>query len=126
VNLENWIKTATENLVPKAAVKVCEDISMHVETAVNRYQLEHHSELEALELAVNDLGDAKIAARGFEKTYLTLQEHEAFVTEKKGLQINCGLDLYGLFYLLLVYIIILSQILFLNHFQFIQFKIHGV
>ena len=52
MNLETWIATATENLVPKAAQKVREDIGFHVETAVNRYQLERHSEFEALELAV--------------------------------------------------------------------------
>jgi hypothetical protein len=78
MNLETWLATATKNLAPKAVVKVREDISMHVETAVNRYQLERHSELEALELAVKDLGDAKVAARGFEKAYLTVAELDNF------------------------------------------------
>jgi hypothetical protein len=82
MNLETWIATATENLAPKAVVKVREDISMHVENAVNRYQLEGHSELEADRLAVNDLGEAKVAARGFEKTYLTVKEFEDLTVYK--------------------------------------------
>lgn len=84
MNLETWIETATENLAPKAVEKVREDILMHIDNAVQRYQLERHSELEAFELAVRDLGDAKIAARGFEKAYLTVKELETFITEKKG------------------------------------------
>jgi hypothetical protein len=84
MNLETWLATATENLAPKAVTKVREDISMHVENAVNRYQLERHSELKALELAVKDLGDAKIAARGFENTHLTKKELEKFVTERQS------------------------------------------
>ncbi len=83
MNLETWLATATENLAPKAVVKVREDISMHVETAVNRYQLERHSELEALELAVKDLGDANISTRGFEKAYLTISELEGFSNDHK-------------------------------------------
>jgi hypothetical protein len=83
MNLETWLATATKNLAPKAVVKVREDISMHVETAVNRYQLERHSELEALELAVKDLGDAKIAARGFEKAYLTVSDMQGLAADQK-------------------------------------------
>ncbi len=83
MNLETWLATATENLVPKAELKVREDISMHVENAVNKYQLERQSELEALELAVKDLGDAKIAARGFEKTHLTKREMDSLVSGQK-------------------------------------------
>jgi hypothetical protein len=97
MNLETWIATATENLAPKAVQKVREDITMHVETAVNRYQLERHGELEALEMAVKDLGDAKIAARGFEKAYLTKNDLENFSYDQKQAkdQLWFGVILFG-------------------------------
>jgi hypothetical protein len=99
MNLENWLATATENLAPKAVTKVREDISMHVETAVNRYQLERHSELEALDLAVDDLGDAKIAARGFEKAYLTNKELDGFSSARNhgSHQLWISLICFGIF-----------------------------
>jgi hypothetical protein len=102
MNLETWIATASENLVPKAAEKVREDISMHVGTAINRYQLERRSELEALELAVKDLGNAKVAARGFEKTYLTVQELAKFSNEKDSAHIYTWYGIFFLFYTILL------------------------
>jgi hypothetical protein len=84
MNLEHWLYTATYNLVPKAALKVREDIEFHVETATRRYQLEGRSELEATEFAIRDLGYPKIAARGFEKTHLTKREMDDLVSGQKA------------------------------------------
>jgi hypothetical protein len=104
MNLETWLATATKNLAPKAVVKVREDISMHVETAVNRYQLERHSELEALELAVKDLGDAKVAARGFEKAYLTTADMIGLADDQKMVANKIWLSvLWGLIFAYLMY-----------------------
>jgi hypothetical protein len=104
MNLETWIATASENLVPKAAEKVREDISMHVETAVNRYQLEQYSELEALKLAVKDLGDAKVAARGFEKAYLTNIELDLLASDQKTVANKIWLSMlwFGIFIYLII------------------------
>lgn len=83
MTLEQWLYTATQNLVPKAAQKVREDIEFHVETAMRRYQIEGKSELEATEFAIRDLGYPKVAARGFEKTYLTKSELNLLASDQE-------------------------------------------
>jgi hypothetical protein len=83
MTLETWLETARANLAPRARELVREQITEHFQNASHRYQVEGKGEVEARELAIKDLGDAKAAARGFEKAYLTQEELESFVNLKK-------------------------------------------
>jgi hypothetical protein len=68
------LDTATKNLAPRAAAKVCEDITAHFESSVEHHQLEGMGLEEARVLAVRELGDAASSAKGFERVYLTRNE----------------------------------------------------
>ncbi len=75
-NLKTWLKTARANLVPEAQRLVSEQILEHFLNAVERYQLEGKSILEAEAKALADLGDSCLAAKKFEQSYLTYAELE--------------------------------------------------
>jgi hypothetical protein len=74
VNLETWLDIATKNLAPRAAAKVHEDITAHVESSVEHHQLEGMNSEEARALAVRELGNAISSAKKFESVYLTRTE----------------------------------------------------
>jgi hypothetical protein len=82
-SLENWLSVATQNLEPRAAQKVWNEIAEHVENSVHQHQLEGMSEFEARALAVKELGDAHVSAKEFERTYLTASEFERLTKNKK-------------------------------------------
>jgi hypothetical protein len=82
MTLEPWLEIARANLAPRARELVREQIMEHFQNAIHRYQIEGKSEAEAKEFAIKDLGDAKTAAQGFEKAYLTQKELNEFVNQK--------------------------------------------
>ena len=77
-NLNIWLDTAHKNLVPEAQRLISEQILEHFANAVERYQLEGKTVLEAEAKALADLGDASQAAKKFEQSYLTFAEMEEF------------------------------------------------
>jgi cation transport ATPase len=68
------LEVATKNLAPRAAVKVREDITEHVELSMEHHVAQGMDELEARVLAVKELGEAKHSKQQFEKAYLTQEE----------------------------------------------------
>jgi uncharacterized membrane protein len=85
MTLETWLETARLNLAPRARELVLEQITDHFETAKHRYQLEGQAEQQAEKYALRDLGDAKKAARGFEKAYLTDEEVNSWKKYKESM-----------------------------------------
>jgi hypothetical protein len=77
-NLKTWLVNARKNLVLEAKKLVSEQILEHYSSAVERYQLEGNSVLEAEAKALADLGDASLAAKKFEQSYLTYAEMAEF------------------------------------------------
>jgi hypothetical protein len=82
-NLETWITTATRNLALEATIKVRNEITAHVENSAHQHQLEGMGELEAKALAIQELGDAIVSAKGFERAYLTTSELKRLTRNKK-------------------------------------------
>ena len=74
--LESWLETATRNLAPRAVTQISNEITAHVQSAVAQHQLEGMGEEVALELAVRELGSAKVAARGYGRVHLTVSEFQ--------------------------------------------------
>jgi hypothetical protein len=82
MNLEIWLDAATQNLAPRAAAKVRDDITAHVESSVEHHQLEGMDEVGARALAIQELGDAHVSAQEFERAYLTTSEFERLIKNK--------------------------------------------
>jgi uncharacterized membrane protein len=69
-DLQLWLETATQNLVPAAKARVYAQIQEHHADAVLEHQ--HHPNPEARALA--NLGDVQLARQYFEQVYLTNAE----------------------------------------------------
>jgi hypothetical protein len=74
VNFENWFATATKNIAESELPKIRNELEAHVFEAVQAHQQTGISTLEAEQKAVLELGDPKIAARGFARSHLTTEE----------------------------------------------------
>jgi len=59
------------NLAPRAVTQISNEITAHVQSATAQCQPEGMSEASALELAVQQPGSAKVAARGYRRAHLT-------------------------------------------------------
>ncbi len=90
--ITNWLEIAQANLAPRAKEIVQEQILEHWNSALEKYVLEGKSVLEAEALALADLGDARAAAKKFEKAYLTTRELEK-LTAVKDSAANVGFAL---------------------------------
>jgi uncharacterized membrane protein len=81
VNFENWFEIATKNIAESELPKIRNELEAHVFDAINVHQQTGISTLEAEEKAVLELGDPKIAARGFQREYLTREQVRRFMPE---------------------------------------------
>jgi hypothetical protein len=72
--LESWLAIATKKLSPAALERVTLEIQSHFEDATASHQTEGVSETEAKARALEDLGNAKAAARRFRQSHLTKSE----------------------------------------------------
>jgi VIT1/CCC1 family predicted Fe2+/Mn2+ transporter len=103
--LEQWIAVATINLTPTAISSITREITDHYQTSLEKYEARGISSIEAEGLAVRDLGSPKVAARGFEREYLTKNQVRRFLPESKqtiGLKIMLvvvWVTILGLFFL---------------------------
>jgi hypothetical protein len=68
--LKTWLETATQNLVPAAKTRVCEEITEHYTAALEQHQPKPNAEA----LALADLGNVEEARQRFEQALLTIQE----------------------------------------------------
>jgi hypothetical protein len=66
-----WFAAATENIARIELPRIQAEIEAHVDEATQAYEQTGLARLEAEARAVQDLGDPKKAARGFERTHLT-------------------------------------------------------
>lgn len=71
MNFENWFENATKNIAKAERSKFRNELEAHVFDAINAHQQTGIAMLEAEEKALLELGDPKVAARGFEREYLT-------------------------------------------------------
>ncbi len=103
--LEQWIVAATKNLTPTAISSITKEITDHYQTSLEKYETRGISSIEAESLAVRDLGLPKIAARGFEREYLTKDQARRFSPESKQtiwfkvMLIVVWVSILGLFFL---------------------------
>ena len=74
MTFEEWFSIATKNIAPSELEPLRSELEGHVSDALNSYRQAGLSRLEAEEKAVLELGDPKIAARGFQKSHLTVQD----------------------------------------------------
>jgi cation transport ATPase len=81
--LKQWIVVATINLTPTAIASITKEITDHYQTSLEQYEVRGISRVEAESLAVRDLGLPKVAARGFEREYLTKDQARRFLPESK-------------------------------------------
>ena len=72
--LENWLQQATLKLAEESAAQVRNEIQQHYESSVSDAIAEGSNELQAGQLAVKSLGDAKAANRQYRKVLLTSSE----------------------------------------------------
>ncbi len=81
--LKQWIVAATKNLIPTAIASITKEITDHYQTSLEKYEARGISSIEAESLALQDLGLPKVAARGFEREYLTKDQVRRFSPESK-------------------------------------------
>jgi hypothetical protein len=74
MNFETWFETATKNIAQSELPKLRNELEAHVFEAVQAHQQIGMTALEAENKAVLELGDPKIAARGFARTHLTKRD----------------------------------------------------
>jgi hypothetical protein len=74
VNFENWFEIATKNITETERSRIRNELEAHVFDTIEAHQQTGITTLEAEQKAVLELGDPKIAARGFTQSFLTVQE----------------------------------------------------
>lgn len=77
-SLQQWLEVATKKLAPEAAEQVRAEITAHAQSAVTQLQFDGLNESAALELAVQQLGSATVAARDLARVHLTAAEVSSF------------------------------------------------
>src|SRR5579872_5474279 len=70
-DLYEWLEIATKKLAPPAKARVKLEIEAHYDEAVAAHQAAGSLEYASLAEALAELGDAKAAARHFQKRHLT-------------------------------------------------------
>ena len=78
--LTAWIVLATDGLVASARERIKSEIEAHYADSVANHLTDGMTQAEAEALALGELGDINVAAKGFRKRYLTEQE-EAWLRE---------------------------------------------
>jgi hypothetical protein len=74
MTFENWFEIASKNIAKSELSQLRNELENHVFDAIHFHQQTGISMLEAEQKAVLELGDPKIAARGFARTYLTTEQ----------------------------------------------------
>jgi hypothetical protein len=74
MNFENWFEIATKNIAKTERSKIRNELEAHVFDAINAHQQTGMTMLDAEQKSVLELGDPKVAAREFERTYLTTEQ----------------------------------------------------
>jgi hypothetical protein len=74
MNFQDWFALATKNIAKSELPQLRNELEAHVVDAINVHQQTGITTLEAEQKAMLELGDPKIAARGFARTYLTAEE----------------------------------------------------
>lgn len=72
--LEDWLDTATRGLCDEAYLRIAEEIEAHVSEHVEHLQQQGLSEDEAMNTAVEELGNPRKARREFKRIHLTERE----------------------------------------------------
>ena len=73
-HLAGWLEIATRNLEAPAKQRIAHEIEAHYAEAVNAHTAAGKPEFSAQDTALAELGDPRVAAVNFEKTYLTASE----------------------------------------------------
>ncbi|MBX7258143.1 MAG: permease prefix domain 1-containing protein [Candidatus Hydrogenedentes bacterium] len=71
LQVNQWVEAATRGLCDEARDRIAADIRRHVCEAMTEYETQGQSPEEALNAAIQQLGDAKNARRGFKRTNLS-------------------------------------------------------
>jgi hypothetical protein len=111
MNFETWFETATKNIAQSELPKLRNELEAHVFEAVQAHQQIGMTALEAENKAVLELGDPKIAARGFAREHFTRVEAREFYGSESMLRIRQILFIgsvacvgaWGLYFLVLRY-----------------------
>jgi hypothetical protein len=74
--LWDWLQIATEGLCQNAVTRIILEIEAHYKEALIAHEEEGKSVAEARAMSLQELGDAKRAAKRFRKKHLTEKEHE--------------------------------------------------
>jgi hypothetical protein len=74
MNFDQWFAIATKNIAESELPKLRNELENHVLEAIAAHEQMSHSKFEAEQKAVLELGDPKIAARGFARSHLTTEE----------------------------------------------------
>ena len=70
-DLARWLDTVTQGMTADIADLIRDEISAHYDDAHADYLAEGHSSTEAHRLAMRDLGDESVTAKGFQRTHST-------------------------------------------------------
>ncbi len=81
--LEQWLSKATKNLTLTAISSITKEITDHYQTSLEKYEARGISSTEAQQKSVFELGNPKMAARGFEREYLTKEQARRFIPESR-------------------------------------------
>jgi uncharacterized membrane protein len=84
VNFEQWFEIATKNIAESELPKIRTELENHVFDTIEAQQQTGILALKAEQKAVFELGDPKIAARGFQREYLTRDQARRFMPESKS------------------------------------------
>jgi hypothetical protein len=87
MNFETWFETATKNIAQSELPKLRNELENHVFEAVQAHQQIGMMALEAEQKAVLELGDPKIAARGFARIHLTKRDWRRIHSPSLGLRL---------------------------------------
>jgi hypothetical protein len=82
--LWDWLQIATEGLSHRASARIATEVEAHYNEAVSSHLAEGRSLVGAQVMAIEELGDAKKAARRFRKKHLTEREVKQ-LTERQGI-----------------------------------------
>ncbi len=74
--LAGWLEIATDDLEPLAIQRIAHEIETHYAEAVSAHVATGQPEVSAQDTALAELGDPRVAAANFKKTYLTASEAE--------------------------------------------------
>jgi hypothetical protein len=84
VTFDQWFTVATKNIAESELPKIRTELENHVFDTIEAQQQTGILALEAEQKAVLELGDPKVAARGFAREYLTRDQARRFAPESKS------------------------------------------